>query len=92
MRKRELRAPVGVDVSDGLLALCRAKVEHAGFDNVELRVGDMRELDLPAQSFDAVLLVFGLWCDEYLQPRGARRADVSGTVAPALTASGLCHS
>jgi len=52
---------VGVDVSDGLLALCRAKVEHAGFDNVELRIRDMRELDLPARSFDAVLLVFGLF-------------------------------
>jgi ubiquinone/menaquinone biosynthesis C-methylase UbiE len=52
---------VGVDVSDGLLALCRAKVERAGFDNVELLVRDMRELDLPARSFDAVLLVFGLF-------------------------------
>jgi ubiquinone/menaquinone biosynthesis C-methylase UbiE len=52
---------VGVDVSDGLLALSRAKVERAGLDNVELRIGDMRELDLPARSFDAVLLVFGLF-------------------------------
>lgn len=52
---------VGVDVSDGLLALSRSKVERAGLDNVELRIGDMRELDLPARSFDAVLLVFGLF-------------------------------
>ena len=52
---------LGVDVSDGLLALCRAKAERAGLDNIELRVGDMRELDLPPRSFDAVLLVFGLF-------------------------------
>jgi ubiquinone/menaquinone biosynthesis C-methylase UbiE len=52
---------VGIDVSDGLLALCRTKVDRAGLDNVELRVGDMRELNLPARSFDAVLLVFGLF-------------------------------
>jgi SAM-dependent methyltransferase len=52
---------VGVDVSDRLLALARAKADRAGLDNVELRVGDMRELDLAARSFDAVLLVFGLF-------------------------------
>jgi ubiquinone/menaquinone biosynthesis C-methylase UbiE len=52
---------LGVDVSDRLLALCRVKAERAGLDNVELRVGDMRELDFPARSFDAVLLVFGLF-------------------------------
>jgi SAM-dependent methyltransferase len=52
---------LGVDVSDRLLALARAKAEQVGLDNVELRVGDMRELDLAARSFDAVLLVFGLF-------------------------------
>jgi ubiquinone/menaquinone biosynthesis C-methylase UbiE len=52
---------LGVDVSEGLLALCRTKSERAGLANVELRVGDMRELDLPVRSFDAVLLVFGLF-------------------------------
>jgi ubiquinone/menaquinone biosynthesis C-methylase UbiE len=52
---------LGVDVSDGLLTLARSKAERAGLDNVELRIGDMRELDLPAHSFDAVLLVFGLF-------------------------------
>jgi ubiquinone/menaquinone biosynthesis C-methylase UbiE len=52
---------LGVDVSERLLALCRAKAERAGLGNVELRVADMRELDLPARSFDAVLLVFGVF-------------------------------
>ena len=52
---------VGVDVSERLLARARAKAEQAGLDNVEFRLGDMRDLELPAASFDAVLLVFGVF-------------------------------
>ena len=52
---------LGVDVSERLLALARAKAEQAGLDNVEFRFGDMRDLELPAASFDAVLLVFGVF-------------------------------
>ena len=52
---------LGVDVSERLLALARAKAEQAGLDNVEFRFGDMRDLELPATSFDAVLLVFGVF-------------------------------
>jgi SAM-dependent methyltransferase len=52
---------LGIDVSERLLALARAKTERAGLDNVEFRLGDMRDLELPAASFDAVLLVFGLF-------------------------------
>ncbi len=52
---------LGVDVSERLLALARAKAEQAGLDNVEFRLGDMRDLELPAASFDAVLLVFGVF-------------------------------
>lgn len=52
---------LGVDVSDRLLALARAKAEREGLGNIEFRVGDMRDLELPAASFDAVLLVFGVF-------------------------------
>jgi ubiquinone/menaquinone biosynthesis C-methylase UbiE len=52
---------LGVDVSERLLALARAKAERARLDNVEFRLGDMRDLELPAASFDAVLLVFGVF-------------------------------
>jgi SAM-dependent methyltransferase len=52
---------LGVDVSDRLLALARAKAEQAGLDNAKFRLGDMRDLELPAASFDAVLLVFGVF-------------------------------
>jgi SAM-dependent methyltransferase len=52
---------LGVDVSERLLALARAKAEQAGLDNVEFRLGDMRDLELPAASFDVVLLVFGVF-------------------------------
>jgi SAM-dependent methyltransferase len=52
---------LGVDFSDRLLAFARAKAEQAGLDNAEFRLGDMRDLELPAASFDAVLLVFGVF-------------------------------
>ena len=52
---------LGVDLSEQLLALGRVKAEQAGLDNVEFRLGDMRDLELPAASFDAVLLVFGVF-------------------------------
>ena len=52
---------LAVDVSERLLALARAKAEQAGLDNVEFRTGDMRDLDLPAASFDVVQLVFGVF-------------------------------
>jgi ubiquinone/menaquinone biosynthesis C-methylase UbiE len=52
---------LAVDVSERLLALARTKAEQAGLDNVEFRLGDMRDLDLPAASFDAVQLVFGVF-------------------------------
>jgi ubiquinone/menaquinone biosynthesis C-methylase UbiE len=52
---------LGVDVSDGSLARARAKAQQAGLDNVEFRSGDMRDLELPPASFDAVVLVFGVF-------------------------------
>jgi ubiquinone/menaquinone biosynthesis C-methylase UbiE len=52
---------LAVDVSERLLALARAKAEQAGLDNLEFRLGDMRDLELPAASFDAVQLVFGVF-------------------------------
>src|SRR5580658_2167951 len=52
---------VGVDLSDRLLDLCRAKAKARGLRNVEARRGDMEHLDLPKESFDAVVCVFGLF-------------------------------
>src|SRR5262245_46384628 len=52
---------LGVDLSEKLLALARAKAEREGLANVAFRRGDMLELGVPAASFDAVVCVFGVF-------------------------------
>jgi SAM-dependent methyltransferase len=52
---------VGVDLADNLLALGRAKAERLGLSNIEFRAGDMLELGFGADSFDAVVCVFGVF-------------------------------
>jgi ubiquinone/menaquinone biosynthesis C-methylase UbiE len=52
---------VGADVAEGMLALARAKAEREGLDNAEFRLGDMRALGYPDESFDAVVSVFGIF-------------------------------
>ena len=52
---------LGVDLSEAMLARARERVAAAGFANVELRLGDMRDLRLEPQSFDAALSVFGIF-------------------------------
>jgi ubiquinone/menaquinone biosynthesis C-methylase UbiE len=52
---------LAVDLSERLLALGRAKAATAGLGNVEFRQADMRELDLPEASLDAVVCVFGIF-------------------------------
>ncbi|MCI4372105.1 MAG: methyltransferase domain-containing protein [Thermoplasmata archaeon] len=50
-----------VDVSDRLIELCRAKAEGRGLRNVAAQLGDMENLALADESFDAVVCVFGLF-------------------------------
>jgi ubiquinone/menaquinone biosynthesis C-methylase UbiE len=53
---------VAVDVADNLLALARAKAHIAGLaDVLETRCVDLRELAEPDGSFDAVVIVFGIF-------------------------------
>jgi ubiquinone/menaquinone biosynthesis C-methylase UbiE len=52
---------VAVDLADNLLALARTKAERLGFGNLETRHGDIEALDYPPGSFDAVLIVFGVF-------------------------------
>jgi ubiquinone/menaquinone biosynthesis C-methylase UbiE len=52
---------VGVDLSEPLLALARQKAREQRLDNVLFRAGDMGQLDLPDESFDAVVIVFGIF-------------------------------
>jgi ubiquinone/menaquinone biosynthesis C-methylase UbiE len=54
-------AVVGVDLAPALLELARAKAEAAGLGNLDFRLGDMRSLGFPDESFDAVVCVFGVF-------------------------------
>lgn len=52
---------LGVDVSEGLLELARAKAARRGWRHAEFRSADVMELDVPDASFDAVVCVFGIF-------------------------------
>ncbi len=51
----------GVDLSEKLLALARAKAKAQGLRNIEFRSGDMLELPFADGHFDAVVCVFGVF-------------------------------
>jgi ubiquinone/menaquinone biosynthesis C-methylase UbiE len=52
---------LGIDLAERLLALGRAKAAERGLAQVEFRVGDMERLEFPADSFHAVICVFGIF-------------------------------
>lgn len=52
---------VAVDLADNLLSLAREKAERAGLRNLETVQGDVEALEYPASSFDAVVIVFGVF-------------------------------
>jgi ubiquinone/menaquinone biosynthesis C-methylase UbiE len=52
---------VGIDLADNLLAHARAKAHARGLANVEFRTGDLLDLKLPHEAFDAVVCVFGIF-------------------------------
>lgn len=52
---------LGIDLSEKLLALARAKANEQQLRNIEFRVGDMLELRFPESDFDAVVCVFGIF-------------------------------
>ena len=54
-------AVLGVDLSERLLALARAKARARGLGHAEFRAGDMLALRLPEAPFDAVVCVFGVF-------------------------------
>ena len=61
----ELVAPsgfvIGIDLAERLLAIGREKARRRGLQNISFRAADLLELDYPAESFDTVLCVFGIF-------------------------------
>src|SRR5215467_12795365 len=52
---------LGIDLAEKLLERARAKAAERGFRNTEFRQGDILDLRLPADHFDAVICVFGIF-------------------------------
>lgn len=59
---------VGVDISEGMLAVGRKKIQERGLtDKIELKSGDSENLPFPDNNFDAVTVGFGVRNFENLQ-------------------------
>jgi SAM-dependent methyltransferase len=71
---------LGTDFVEGMLAVARDKAAERGLTNVEFRRVDGEELDVPAGSYDAVLVRWGLMYmpDPLACLRNARRALRAG--------------
>lgn len=50
----------GIDISEGMLAIGRQKVNKAGIKAIELLKGDCEAINFEANSFDAVTVAFGV--------------------------------
>lgn len=55
------RKIIGVDISEGMLEIARRKISSRGLEQVfEVQLGDSEQLPFPADSFDAVMVAFGV--------------------------------
>lgn len=52
---------IGVDLSENLLGLARKKAAALGLNNIEFLKADMTDLPFEQHSFDAVVIVFGIF-------------------------------
>jgi ubiquinone/menaquinone biosynthesis C-methylase UbiE len=51
---------LGTDLAEPMIEVARAKARRLALDNIELRVADAEQLELPPESFDAVTIRWGL--------------------------------
>lgn len=54
----QVQRVVGIDLSEGMLAVARRRAPHDGRLRVELRHGDVQALDLPDDSADTIVSTF----------------------------------
>ena len=52
---------LGIDLAENLLELATTKAAQDDLANIEFRKGDLLDLNLPPESFDAVICVFGIF-------------------------------
>jgi ubiquinone/menaquinone biosynthesis C-methylase UbiE len=52
---------LGVDLAESLLELARNKSQRQGLTNIEFQCADFSTLNLPSESFDAIVCVFGIF-------------------------------
>ena len=59
---------IGIDISEGMLAIGRRKIEKKGLkQQIELKYGDSEALPFDGQTFDAVTVAFGVRNFEHLE-------------------------
>lgn len=51
---------IGVDISEGMLEIGRKKIAEKGIENIRLETGDSEDLQFEDNTFDAVLVAFGV--------------------------------
>lgn len=54
---------IGIDASEAMLDIARAKARNFGFAQCEFRRGDVQQLDFADGAFDVVICSFALWGD-----------------------------
>lgn len=60
-RRTDAESITGIDLSEGMLAVGRQKVEKAGLqDRITLTTGDSLQLDFPDATFDAITVAYGV--------------------------------
>jgi demethylmenaquinone methyltransferase / 2-methoxy-6-polyprenyl-1,4-benzoquinol methylase len=59
---------VGIDISEGMLELGKAKIKKAGLEaRIQLQKGDAEEIHFPEDSFDAATVAFGVRNFQHLE-------------------------
>jgi demethylmenaquinone methyltransferase / 2-methoxy-6-polyprenyl-1,4-benzoquinol methylase len=59
---------VGIDISEGMLELGKAKIKRAGLENnIQLQKGDAEDIRFPDDTFDAATVAFGVRNFQHLE-------------------------
>src|SRR6059036_3945643 len=79
---------LGIDVAEGMIATARERAAALGLGHVEFRTADVMTMDLPPESFDAVL---GRWSLIYVADPPAALGHVRALPPPDPAVPGAFH-